>query len=95
MSDMEKAYDCLKDEGCSRLTVYHSLNFVDPDTGAHTQCIENTWWVVKRSMPRTGTSKDLFETYLQEQLWRKHYGNDPFGNIIKHIADLYQAHKDA
>ena len=55
MSDMWKAYDCLKDEGYSHLTVNHSLNFVDPDTGAHTQRIENTWWGVKRSMPRTGT----------------------------------------
>jgi len=49
MSDMWKAYDCLKDEGYSHLTVNHSLNFVDPDTGAHTQRIENTWWGVKRS----------------------------------------------
>ena len=46
MSDMWKAYDCLKDEGCTHLTVIHSpgdsLNFVDPDTGAHKQRIENT-----------------------------------------------------
>ena len=95
MSGMWKAYDCLKDEGYGHLTVNHSLNFVDPDTGAHTQRIENTWWGVKRSMPRTGTSKDLFESYLQEWMWRKHYGDDPFGNIVKHIADLYEVRKDA
>ena len=95
MSDMWKACDCLKDEGYTHLTVNHILNFVDPDTGAHTQRIENTWWGIKRSMPRTGTSKDLFESYLQEWLWRQHYGDDPFGNIIKHIADLYEVRKDA
>ena len=46
-------------------------------------------------MPRTGTSKDLFESYLQEWLWRQHYGDEPFENIIKHIADLYEVRKDA
>ena len=94
MSDKWKAYDCLQDKGYQHLTVNHSLNFVDPDTGAHTQGIENTWWGVKRGMPRTGTSKDLFESYLHEYLWREHYGEDPFGNIIKHIAELYEVHKD-
>ena len=89
MSDLWKSYDCLQNEGYQHLTVNHSLNFVDPDTGAHTQGIENTWWGVKRSMPRTGTSKDLFDSYLQEWLWRQHYKSDPFGNIIEHIADLY------
>ena len=93
-SGMWKAYDCIKDEGYFHLTVSHSLNFVDPDTGAHTQRIENTWWGVKRSMPRTGTSKDLFESYLQEWLWRQHYGDEPFENIIKHIA-VYEVRKDA
>ena len=76
LSDMWKAYDCIKDEGYTHLTV-------------------NTWWGVKRSMPRTGLSKDLFESYLQEWLWRQHYGDEPFENIIKHIADLYEVRKDA
>ena len=44
MSDMWKAYDCLKDEGYTHLTVNYSLNFVHPYTGAYTQRIENTWW---------------------------------------------------
>ena len=43
MSDLWRPYDCLKDEGYDHLTVNHSLNFVDPDTCAHTQDIENTW----------------------------------------------------
>ena len=94
MSDMWKAYDCLQDEGYVHLTVNHSLTLVDPDTGAHTQRIENRWWCVKRGLPRTGTSKELFESYLQEYMWRQHYGEDPFGNIIKHIADLYEVRKD-
>ena len=46
-------------------------------------------------MLRTGTSKDLLESYLQEWLWRQHYGDDPFGNIIKHIPDLSEVRKDA
>ena len=79
---MWKAYDCQKDEGYTHLTVDHSLNFVDPDTDAHTQRNENTWWGVKRSMSRTGTSKDLFESYLQEWLWRQHYGGDPFAKTL-------------
>ena len=95
MSDIWKAYDCLKEEGYTHLTVNHSVNFVDLDTGTHTQRIENTWWGVKRSMPRTGTSKDPFESYIQDWLWRQHYGDDPFENIIKHIADLYEVCKDA
>ena len=46
-------------------------------------------------MLRTGTSKDLLESYLQEWLWRQHHGDDPFGNMIKHIPDLSEVRKDA
>jgi len=47
MSDTWKAYDCLQDEGYVHLTVNHSLNFLDPDTSAHTHGIENRWWCGK------------------------------------------------
>ena len=26
-------------------------------------------------------------------MWRRHYGEVPFGNIIKHIAELYEVRK--
>ena len=94
MSDMWKAYDYLQDEGYNHLTVNHSLNFIDPDMGAHTQRMENTWWGIKQSMPHTGTSNDLFSSYLLEWLWRKQYGEDSFGNIIEHIAELYDVRKE-
>ena len=67
----------------------HSLNFADQDTGAHTQRNENTWWEVKRSMPRTGTSKDPFESYLQQWLWRQHCGDDPFAKTLSSILLTY------
>ena len=70
------------------------MNFVDPDTGAHKQGIENTWWEVKRSYPRTRTSKELIESYLQEFMWRKHYGENPFKNILRHIAEIYHVGND-
>ena len=42
-------------------------------------------------MPRTGTSKDLFESYLLEWLWlwRQHYGDDPFAKTLSSISPTY------
>ena len=93
MSNLWRDYDCLNDEGFQHLTVNRSLNFVDPDTGAHTQNIENTWWVAKRSLPQTGRSRDMFENYLLEFLWRRHYRTHdgfPFFVFLEHIAEIYR-----
>ena len=93
MSDLWRAHDCLNDEGFQHFTVNRSLNFVDPDTGAHTQNIENTWWVAKRSLPQTGRSRDMFENYLLEFLWRRHYRTHdgfPFFVFLEHIAEIYR-----
>ncbi|EFA11730.1 putative transposase-like protein [Tribolium castaneum] len=69
MSDYWRAYDCLSQEHYHHLTVNHSLNFIDPDTGAHTQNIERYWVEVRRTMPRAGRSKDHYEGNLAEALF--------------------------
>ena len=43
--------------------------------------IENTRWGGKQSLPRTGTSQDLCESYLREWLWRQRYGDDPLETL--------------
>jgi len=42
-----RAYSSLKDHGFIHQTVNHSENFVNPNTGAHTQSIESLWKLVK------------------------------------------------
>ena len=88
---MSKAYDCLKDEGYTHLTVNHSLNFVDPDTGAHTYMVGSKtkyalYRNIQRSLPKLSTAM-----IVASALWRRSFCK----NIIKHIADFYEARKDA
>jgi hypothetical protein len=62
INDYWKAYDCLNKEGFEHLKVNHSLNFVDPDSGAHTNTIESTWRALKKSLPKYGIVKPLHDT---------------------------------
>ena len=64
ISDCWKAYDCLGKEGYNHLTVNHSVNFVDPVTGAHTNTIERTWRDAKALVPKYGRKKCVFVGYL-------------------------------
>ncbi|GFW18360.1 putative isxo2-like transposase domain protein [Trichonephila clavipes] len=45
--DCWKAYNCLLHEGYQHLQVNHSLTFMDPKTGAHTNSIEGTCSAIK------------------------------------------------
>ena len=77
--------------GNTHQTVNHSLHFVDPTTGAHTQSVEGMWSCCKRMMREEKVMNSaLFETNLPEFMWRKRYrGPIAFGNILKHIAQHY------
>ncbi|KAG0411998.1 hypothetical protein HPB47_010885 [Ixodes persulcatus] len=50
----------------NHLTVNHSENFVDPETGAHTQKIESAWTALKQDLLKRGkgTSKTLLSSHL-------------------------------
>lgn len=71
-------------------TVNHSTNFVDPDTGSHTQSIEGLWSTIKRSIRKRGTNHgSLTGTYLKvnEASYRKMFP-DCFNSFLYHISLL-------
>ena len=90
-SDEWRAYSQITSLGLSHSTVNHSINFVDPISGAHTQNIESTWSFVKNMLRKQGvmnTSSSLFQTYLPEYLWRRKFKEeDTFIKIYDHIKE--------
>ena len=77
--------------GVVHRTVNHSLHFVDPVTGAHTQGVEGMWSACKRMMREETMNSQLFDTYLPEYMWRQKFGGPvAFGHIITHISEQYQ-----
>ncbi|XP_024869450.1 uncharacterized protein LOC112453119 [Temnothorax curvispinosus] len=90
MSDCWKSYNCLNNEGFQYLTVNHSYNFVDPETGAHTQNIECVWREVRGNIPRYGTREDHVLGYLNEYLFKRAYSRlERIENFFDVIAELY------
>ncbi|GBM38427.1 hypothetical protein AVEN_260810-1 [Araneus ventricosus] len=71
MSDCWSSYSCLSDEGFKHLTVNHSVTFVDPDTGAHTNAIKGTWSALKRSLHGTNHVTGEFDAYMAKYIWRR------------------------
>ena len=57
ISDCWQAYDCLSKHGFQHLKVNHSINFLDPETGAHTNTIERKWRDTKNLVPKFGRRK--------------------------------------
>ena len=72
LSDCWKSYSSLQSEGYLHETVNHSVEFVT-ETGVHTNNIESRWNAVKKSLPRYGTRKDLYESYFAEYCIRRKY----------------------
>lgn len=73
ISDRWRSYRELDNHGFDHMTVNHSVNFVDPDTGAHTNNIERLWRDVRSTIPRYGTRKAHSAGYLAEFLFKRKY----------------------
>ncbi|XP_053371606.1 uncharacterized protein LOC128545399 isoform X2 [Clarias gariepinus] len=66
VSDEWRAYACLSQEGYKHVRVNHSQNYVDPQTGLHTQNIERAWQTYKREIWRMRGNRS--ENVLKKQL---------------------------
>ena len=91
MSDCWRAYKGIEGlpEQYSHLTVNHSINFVDPDTGANTQMIEGTWSLFKsRHKEEHGTSRELFATYIAQFIWRRQFKEE---DVMYHLWNQIKA----
>ena len=88
MSDLWRAYGGIAAMGFNHLTVNHSLNFVDPNTGAHAQRVERSWKSSKeRNKRHNGTHRAMLDSYLCEWMWRqRHRQLDKFDKILADIA---------
>ena len=59
-------------------TVNHTLEFVNPTTGTHTQHVESYWGRVKKLFKSMkGVHAEQLPSYLDELMWRECYGTDP------------------
>lgn len=96
ISDCWKSYSRLSEEGYTHQTVNHSKEFVNKETGAHTNTIESTWRAVKTSLPKHGTVKSLYDTYFVEYIFRKRYLNDAedqFLAFLDNVKKVYSPSK--
>ena len=73
--------------------INHSLHFVDPTTGVHTQNIESYWSRVKGKLKRMrGCHAHQLSSYLDEFMWRERHGcgaSTAFYQIMRDIATQY------
>ena len=73
--------------------VNHSINFVEPTTGVHTQNVESYWNRVKTKLKRMkGCCGDQLPSYLDEFMWRERHGTSALlalQNIMRDIAAKY------
>jgi len=91
MSDLWAAYNGITNlpEGYQHLTVNHSVNFVDPDSGACTNTIESTWQKFKHEhKKRYGTQRSTLLSYVYQFPWKKLFRGQGFFHLWDQISHL-------
>ena len=93
-SDEWPAYNQLNAAGFVHSTVNHQRNYVDPNTGVHTQNIERLWLDAKTKIMKTmrGTQRHLLQAHLDEYSWRVLHGdvNDLFMTFLIDLRSVFR-----
>ena len=89
-SDCWKSYDKLAELGFEYHRVNHSLHFVEPETGTHTQNIERLWRDAKDNVPRYGRRTHHMVGHLAAYLFRRCYPRrQRLHHFVREVATLY------
>ena len=91
-SDCWKAYSSLESLGYEHVMVNHSKEFYNKENNACTNTIESCWRAVKGSLPRYGTTKELYQSYIDEYLVRRSAlrgKSDKFVVYLELLAKVY------
>ncbi|XP_070071079.1 uncharacterized protein [Drosophila takahashii] len=96
ISDCWKSYNGLKDANYSHMTVNHSVNFVNPETGANTQRIERLWRDLKENIPHYGRKTEHYQGYLARFTFLKRHPNHTsrFHAIFSAMGELFNPERD-
>lgn len=99
ISDSWSSYSKIKEfKSLNHLTVNHSYNFIDPNTGAHTNKIEGLWRQAKEKFKQmNGCARVHLKSYIDEFMWREINTNnriDAFEKILYEIAKYYPTDKE-
>lgn len=78
--------------GYKHLTVNHSVNFVDPDSGAYTQNVERLWRDARSIVPKYGRSTDHMSGYIADFIFRRQHPilADRIHIFLKSVEDFYK-----
>jgi len=74
--------------GVVHRTVNHSKNFVDPESGVHTNSIEGKWAGLKRRITLRGRVKELHPDYLFEEIWRTRNRGKLWDGFISSLTEV-------
>jgi ISXO2-like transposase domain len=70
-------------------TVNHSLHFVNPVDGTHTNTIEGTWNGMKIKISSRKRSREGMEEHLFEFIWRRKHKDDLWGGFIQSLKTVH------
>ena len=76
---------------CNHQVVVHAQNFVHPvHNNVHIQTIKEMWMQAKRKLRyQSGTSHNLFPSYLAEFQWWPSHKEHVFGQYLTLLSDNY------
>jgi transposase-like protein len=84
-TDCWRGYNRLIDNFSKHLTVNHSINYKDSETGCHTNTIEGNWAGIKLNVPRGGRRKHKIDLYLVRFMLRRNETTHPLHSLIKYL----------